>query len=257
VTTITNVIAPEEDEVANIQNPQGGNFMRNFGDGETKTTTYLRNHMVKTVLKNDMTRSTIIRDNELKKTTTLLEIMGNKSGFFVTDQEQAEMKKRLDSMMANRKDSSARPRNSTPASEFDIVYTSDTKKIAGYNAKKAYIVRTNILGKDSLAVWYTPDIKLLNVPSTGGTSSFGNMMMMNTNTHTNSFDKIDGFVLQYETKMPRGRRMTVEVTKIELDKEIKDKEYDIPKDFEVKPMKDFRMGMPGGPGTQREIRIGG
>jgi hypothetical protein len=45
-------------------------------------------------------------------------------------------------------------------------------------------------------------------------------------------------------KMPRGRLMQVEVTKIELDKEVKDKEFEIPKDFDVKAMKDMQ-GMRG------------
>ena len=40
----------------------------------------------------------------------------------------------------------------------------------------------------------------------------------------NGFEKVDGFILQYETKMPRGRKMIVEVSKIETDKEVKDKE---------------------------------
>ena len=254
VSTTTNVIAPEEDELQNVQNNQGGPGMnfRNFGDGETKSTTYIKGGMVKTVMKNDMGRSTIIRNNDSKLTTTLIEMMGNKTGFYITDEEQANMRKRMDSMQ------NARPRDSANANRgtrlertVDVVYTEETKKISGYTCKKAYIVRSSILGKDSMAVWYTPEIKIANTPSTGGMSGFGAM----GGSMNNGFDKIDGFVMQYETKMPRGRKMEVTVNKIELDKKIEDKEFEVPKDFDVKPMKEFQGMMRGGPGNvQFQIR---
>ena len=40
-----------------------------------------------------MGRSTIYRDNDAKMTTTVVEAMGNKMGFFATDEEQAAMLK--------------------------------------------------------------------------------------------------------------------------------------------------------------------
>jgi hypothetical protein len=45
----------------------------------------------------------------------------------------------------------------------------------------------------------------------------------------------------------------VEVTKINIEKEVADKEFEIPKDFVVKPIKDMQNG--NGPGIQ--IRMGG
>ncbi|MCP9750320.1 hypothetical protein [Ferruginibacter sp. HRS2-29] len=257
VTTTTTVIAPEEDELQNVQN-QGaggpGQMFRNFGDGETKSTTYLKNDLVKTIIKTDMGRSTIIRNNNTKVTTTLLEMMGRKTGFYVSDEEQAQMRKRMDSMMQNRKvDSGATVRTRPASSENKIeVHTTDeTKKIAGYTCKKAYVVTTRILGiKDSNAIWYTPEIKLQNLHSTGGTMGFGGF------GSTNGFDKVDGFVMAYEAKMPRGRKMTVEVSKIDISKEIADKEFEIPKDFEVKPMKEMQNMFGGGQGGRVELRMG-
>ncbi|MDB5201191.1 MAG: hypothetical protein JWQ27_600 [Ferruginibacter sp.] len=255
ISTTTNVIAPEEDELTNVQNGPGNGgggmaMFRNFGDGETKSTTYLKNNMVKTVMKSDMGRSTILRDNDKKLTTTLIEMMGNKTGFYITDAEQAEMRKRMDSMMqARRATDSAQTRRSTPAANnTEVVYTEQAKKIAGYNCKKAYVVTTRFLGKDSMAVWYTPDIKLNNISSTGGMSGFGNM------GGATGLDKIDGFVMQYEMNMPRGRKMTVEVTKVDTGKEVADKEFEIPKDFEVKPMKEMQNMMGGGRGGMQIIR---
>jgi hypothetical protein len=245
VSTTTNVIAPEDDELQNVQNQgQGGGMgamFRNFGDGETKATTYLKNDMVKTVMKTDMGRTTVIRNNGTKLTTTLIEMMGNKTGFYITDSEQVVMREKMDSMMkSRRKDSAEHTLPANTPNPVNVIVTDETKKIAGYTCKKAYLVTTHILGiKDSVAVWFTPDIKLENVTSTGGLSGFGNMGTIN------GLDKIDGFVMGYETKMRRNRRMVVEVTKIDTSKDVADKEFVIPKDFDVKPMKDMQ-GMGGG-----------
>ncbi|MEP6713368.1 MAG: hypothetical protein ABJA37_13160 [Ferruginibacter sp.] len=258
VSTTTNVIAPEEDELQNVQNQnQGGGggmaMFRNFGDGETKATTYLKNDMVKTVIKTDMGRTTIIRNNTQKLTTTLLEIMGNKNGFFITDDEQVAMRKRMDSMsQARRKDSLKQQPRSEINNNVEVSYANDTKKIAGYICKKAYVITAKFLGvKDTVAVWYSPEIKLQNIASTGGLSGFGNAGTVN------GFDKIDGFVMGYEMNMRRNRHMTVEVTKIDIAKEIADKEFEIPKDFVIKPMKDMQSLFGNGGGGGFQIRAGG
>ena len=260
VNTTTTIIAPDEEDVSNIQTQgEGGGRMmfRNFGDGETKSVTYLKNDLVKTVMKSDMGRTTTIRDNAKKLTTTLIEMMGTKTGYYATDEEAANMRKRVDSMMQatrNAGDSSRTMRVVRPDnSQTEIVYTEETKKIAGYVCKKAWIVNTRILGiKDSSVVWYTPEIKLNNISSTGGLSGFGNMM--GASGSANAFSKIDGFVMRYENKMGRGRQMIVEVTKIDLGKELADKEFEIPKDFDVKPMQEMQQMMQGGGGQRIMFR---
>ncbi len=258
--TTTTITAPEEEDVTAIQNqgggPAGGMRMMFGGDGETKSVTQVKNDLVKTVMKSDMGRTTIIRNNANKMTTTLLEMMGNKTGFYISDDEQAKLRVEMDSMMKARSKDSASVRMMRPAEAAvpDLVYTSETKKIAGYQCKKAYLVTTKLLGfKDSTIVWYTPDIKVNNVSSIGGSFSMG---MGGATTASNGFEKIDGFVMGYETKMRRGRTMLVQVNKIEIDKEIADKEFEVPKDFDVKPMKEMRNMMGGGgrPGSNFEIR---
>lgn len=247
INTTTTVIAPETEEVQNIQGGQGGGnqFFRNFGDGETKSVTTIKDDKVKTILKNDMGRTTIIRDNNAKLTTTLLEIMGNKTGFFITDDEQADLKVKMDSMMQSRraKDSTKPARPATTSYPVEISYVDGSKKVAGYDCKKALVITTRLLGiKDTVAVWYSPEIKLQNTASTGGTSSFGGFggNGFGNFTSLNGLDKINGFVMQYEMNMRRGRRMIVEVTKIDLKKEVTEKDFEIPKDFDVKPMKEFQ-----------------
>ena len=238
ITTNTNIIAPEDEDVSQIQNQSGGGFnYRNFGDGETKSTTYIKNDLVKTNFKSESFRGTLYRNNTTKITTTIFEIMGNKQGVYTSDNDQADMMKRMDSMMKERAktDSTMKPRTRNVDFKSEVVYVNETKKIAGYESKKALIITDKLITKDTLVVWYTPDVKFANVSSTGGTSGFGNM----GGTNNNSFDQINGFVMMYERNMPRGRKMEVKVTKIETDKEIADKEFDIPKDVEIKSMKEM------------------
>lgn len=111
------------------------------------------------------------------------------------------------------------------------------------------IITDKLLSKDTLAVWYKPGVKFANVSSTGGTSGFGNLGGAGGNI---PFEKIVGFVIMYELGMPRGRKMEVKVTKIETYKEIADKEFEVPKDVEIKSMKE--MTGPGGPGGFRVQR---
>ncbi len=247
--TTTNIIAPEEDDVQNIQGAnQGGMNFRNMLDGEIKSTTYIKNDLMKTVLKSEMGRSTIIRDNNKKLTTTLMEIMGMKQGFYATDEEQAEEKRKRDSIQQSRRknDSTFKAPPAPDDKQVEVVYTNETKKIAGYQCRKAYFVTTRLLGKDSMAVWFTPELKIPYLSFTGGLSG----LPMGASANLTKFELIDGFIMAYETKFMRNRKMQIEVTKIDLEKEIADKEFDIPKDFELKPMKEMRhmFGGMGGPG---------
>lgn len=255
VTTKTTIVASEqeEDQTRTFTGDDGQTrvIRMSGGDGETKTTTSLKNDLVKTFSESEMGRTTVIRDNSKKVTTTIMEMMGKKTGFYATDEDQAEMAKRMDSMMQSRGQNAGFSRSNTPP-VFSIEYKEDGKKIAGYACKKALIIGTRTNGKsDTTEVWYSPDFKIQNLPSTGG--SLGGFSAMTTATGPSGFENLNGFPMQYERKMSRGRTMTVQVTKLVTDKDIADKEFEIPKDIEVKPMKDMQNG--GGPGFQ--IRIGG
>ncbi len=253
ISTTTNVIAPEDEDVSQVQNQGGGGFnFRNMGDGETKTTTYVKNDLVKTNLKSETFKGAIYRDNTKKITTTIFEIMGNTSGFYSSDDDQAEMKKKMDSMREARSNTDTAMKRRTRTVDFQatVVYLDETKKIAGFNCKKALIITDKLLSKDTLAVWYTPEIKFANIASTGGTSGMG--AMAGGFGGATNFEKIDGFVMQYERSMPRGRVMEVKVTKIDMDKDIAAKEFEIPKDVELKSMKEM-----SGPGGGMRMMMGG
>ncbi len=258
VNITTTIVAPEGEDVSNIQNQGDGRMnFRNFGDGETKSVVYIKNDMVKTVAKSDMGRTTTIRDNKAKLTTTLLEIMGNKTGFYATDEEQEQVKKSMDSMMrARSKDSVARPApKQSEASQIDLVLTEETKKIAGYDCKKAYLITTKLMIiKDTATVWYTPSFKVPNFTPSGAAGAI--VSFTNPGNTSNGLEKIDGFIMRYETKMRRNRTMIMEVTKVDLAKDIADKEFNIPKDFDVKSMKEMRSQMGNGQGMQFQMRRG-
>jgi hypothetical protein len=259
ITTKTTIITPEGAEDNMPPAPASANgeevrVVRFGGDGETKSVTSIKGDMVKTFTESEIGRTTVLRDNNKKITTTLMEMMGNKTGFYATDEEQQQMTKRMDSLMQSR-NANGTNTNANIIVSTAFVYTEETKKIAGLVCKKALLVNTRKNDtKDTNTVWYCPDFKLQGVASTGGAmGGFGGFG--GRNTSLGSLSELNGFPMQYEMKMNRGRKMIVEVTKINLDKEIADKEFEVPKDFVVKPMKDmqsgdgrvqFRIGGPGG-----------
>ena len=245
VTTKTTIVAPEGDEtqVQDMRTADGGGevrVMRFGGDGETKTTTWLKSDLVKTFSESEMGRTTIIRDNAKKMTTTIMEMMGRKSGFYATDVDQDEMRKRMDSMMKTRsQNANGNFGGLNSPAVFTIAYLDERKKISGYSCKKALVIGTRSNGKsDTTTVWYCPDFKIQNLPSTGGAA--GGFGGFNVTAGATGMEGLNGFPMQYERNMNRGRRMTVEVTKLVIDKDVADKEFEIPKDIEVKPMKDMQ-----------------
>jgi len=256
INTTMNVIAPEEEDVQSIGGGgegRGGMNFRNMMDGETFFTTYLKDNLVKTNIKSEMGKSTIFRDNEKKLTTTIIEMMGNKSGFVATDEEQVAMQKQRDSMMAERRkrDTSSNARREErvkvePTTE--ISYTKESKKIAGFNCTKAYLITSRFLGiKDTSVIWVAPDFKLNNVLQVGGMSAMPGMGSMMGGT-LNGLEKVEGFVMGYEMKMRRGRVMEVYVTKIDLEKAVDNKEFELPKGIEIKPLKEMQNMFGGGRG---------
>ena len=67
INTKTTIVSPEGDEAPaqTITSGDGGEtrIMRFGGDGETKTTTWLKNDLLKTFSESEMGRTTVIRDN--------------------------------------------------------------------------------------------------------------------------------------------------------------------------------------------------
>ena len=253
ITTKTTIVSLEEDDYTVAPPPPSAEgaevrIMRFGGDGETKSITQIKNNLVKTVINNEINSTTTIRDNDKKVTTTLMQMNGSTTGFYATDEDQEKMRKQMDSLMQSRREN-GQVAESIVTPTTDIVYIDESKKIAGMQCKKAILITTRKNKTDSNMVWYCPDFKVQGVTSTGGIAGFGGKA-----TQVAGLEKLNGFPMQYETTMNRGRKMIVEVTKIDIEKEIKDKEFELPKDVEIKAMKDMQQ-MGGGRAFQ--IRVGG
>lgn len=234
----------------NISRNAGGDDDGNTGFGaaggmESKSTVYFKGDMIKTYSESDFGNTTVIIDKKDKKTTTLTEAMGRKTGFYSTEADEAVMRQRMDSIRQAR-GQQANSQNNTEAPEAEIINSNETKKIAGYTCKKAIIQTKTRQGVINEAiVWYTPDFKMPpGYPMAGNTGGggFGRGMrgQGGGGFGITGLDKIDGFVMSYEVKRPNGFEMSMEVTKVELDPAIDDKVFEIPKGFDVKPIGEMR-----------------
>jgi hypothetical protein len=226
----------------------GGESDRNFNfpsNAEGKITAYVKDDMSKIMMQSDFANTTTIVDGKNKKTTTLTESMGRKYGFYTTEEDRKELRERMDSVRKARQDSlkkagveEPQTNNNFGGNREEIVYTEEAKKIAGLNCKKAIIKSTNRQGVTTeTPVWYCPDFKLAQQISLSGGGMFNAGGLR-------SLEKINGFPMAYEISRPNGFRLSVEVTKVETDAKIDDKEFDVPSGYDIKPMKDMR-----GPGA--------
>lgn len=227
------------------------------GGIESRTTVYFKGDMIKTHSESDFGNTTVIIDKKNKKTTTLTEAMGRKTGFYSTAEDEAAIRQRMDSMRQER----GQPANSQ-SGETEIINSNETKKIAGYTCKKAILKTSTRQGTTNEAiVWYTSDFKMApGYPVAGNTGGggFGRGMrgQRGASLGITGLDKIDGFVMGYEVKRPNGFEMNMQVTKIELDPVIEDKVFDIPKGYDIKPLKEMQ-GQFGQGGGRRANRNAG
>jgi hypothetical protein len=263
ITTKTTVVVPEGEEERIRRSlpalPEGAEVrIMNFaGGGETISITTVKGDLVKIFTETEMSRSTVLRDNAKKTTTTITEAMGTKSGLLQTDDDREAMRKRMDSIVQNRVQQAGLGVSNTglTVTNTDFVYMDETKKIAGLQCKKVLFVNTRQNGKkDSIAVWYSPDFMIEGLPKLNGSAS-GRVSFSGRSPISLPFEKLAGFPMQYEIKTASGRSTTVEVTKVVLDKEIADKEFMVPKDVTVRNMKDMQMEG-GGDGRIRTIISG-
>lgn len=231
----------------------GGGGMQMPRDVEVNTTVYHKGEQTKLETASDFGNNMTFIDRQNKKTTTLMEMMGKKMGFYSTDADQEAMQKRMDSSRNARRDSLEKMGLSfAKPAEPEITYTEETRTIAGMKCKKA-IIKTK--GRDNAVtetmVWYSPDFKLADGVSLTGGSGGGGMRAMGMSPQ--GMDKINGFPMEYEITRQNGMKMHMVVTKVQLDPEIADKTFEIPKGYDIKPMSEA-----GGPGGNRMMfRQGG
>ena len=226
--------------------PGGGGFSMPR-DIETNTTTTFSTNFMKTESMSDFGHNTVIVDRVNKKTTTLIEAMGRKTGFYSTDADGEVQRARQDSMRNARRDSLAALGITFRDNKPELIYSEETKKISGYTCKKVTIKSTGQNGQVSESiVWYNPDFKIAprsaapNASSGGFGGPGGGMSMMSGGVP--GMNLIEGFPMEYEITRGNGFKIHMTVLKVQLDANIEDKEFEIPKGYDLKPQSAMENG---------------
>jgi len=202
---------------------------------------------MKTESISDFGHNTVIVDRVNKKTTTLIEAMGRKTGFYSTDADAEAQRARQDSMRNARRDSLAALGITFRDNKPELIYSEETKKISGYTCKKVTIKSTGQNGQVSESVvWYNPDFKIApksaapNATSGGFGGPGGGMSMMSGGVP--GMNLIEGFPMEYEITRGNGFKVHMTVLKVQLDANIDDKEFEIPKGYDLKPQSAMENG---------------
>ena len=232
--------------------PGGGGGSRGGGGGdmggftmpremETNSTMYYTPNYMRVESLTDFGNNIVITDRVNKKTTTLIEAMGRKTGFVSTDAEAEAQRARMDSMRNLRRDSLAALGISFKENKPELIYSDETKKVSGITCKKVTLKSIGQNGQVSEnVIWYNPDFKIAatstaasaNPGGFGGGS--GRMSMMGGSIP--GLDLINGFPMEYEMVRGNGFKMHMTVLKVQPDAQIDDKTFEVPKGFDIKPM---------------------
>ncbi len=194
----------------------------------------------------DFGNNVVITDRKNKKTTTLIESMGRKTGFYSTDADAEAQKARMDSMRNRRRDSLAALGIVFKDNKPELIYSDETKKVSGMVCKKVTIKSIGQNGQVSEnVVWYNPDFKIAPAsmaPSGSGGGFGGGRGMMSMMAGVPGMDLIQGFPMEYEMVRNNGFKTHMIVTKVQLDPSIDEKIFEIPKGFDLKPASSFENG---------------
>lgn len=237
--------------------PPGGFTMPR--DMETTTTmTYSPDYM-KIESLSDFGNNVVITDRKKKVTTTLIEAMGRKTGWYTSDAEAEAQRLRQDSIRKARRDSLAELGLTFTDNKPELIYSDETKKVSGYTCKKVTIRTKGQNGQVSEnVIWYNPDFKLAESSTAasaggggfGGGGGRGRMSMM---SGAPGLDQINGFPMEYESTAQNGFKIHMVVLKVQIDPAIDEKTFEIPKGFDVKPQSTFE----GQGGMRMIFRSGG
>ncbi len=237
----------------------GGGEGMNFTmprDMETTTTMYYTPDFMKVESMSDFGNNVVITDRINKKTTTLIEAMGRKTGFFSTDAEAEQRNARQDSMRNARRDSLAQLGLTFRDNKPELVYSEETKKVSGVTCKKVTIKTTGQNGQVSEnVIWYDPSFKIAPSSTKAGANPGGfgggrGGMMMGGGLQ--GLDLIEGFPMEYEMTRGNGFKIHMTVLKAQPDAAIDAKTFEIPKGFDIKP----QSAMENGGGMRMMFRNG-
>ena len=155
-------------------------------------TMYVKGEKSRTEQPSGMGNTITIVDSKEKSMFIILDMMGMKNAYKLTPEE-----------MEKQKGSASKP---------EIVYSDETKTIAGYTCKKAEITQDGLTS----TVYYTEEI-----PS----------------GHSKNFGDLKGFPMEYTIKA-NGMTIVTEVKSVSTEK-ISDKFFAVPEGYEIKPYSEF------------------
>ncbi len=214
-------------------------------DMETTSTMYYTPNYMKVESASDFGNNIVITDRVNKKTTTLIEAMGRKTGFYSSDSDDQAMKATTDSLRELKKDSLKLMGLTFKENKPEITYVDETKKIAGYTCKKAIIKSKGQNGEVAESiVWYNPEFKISPISSAAGnTQGFGGGRgRMTMGGGIQGLEQIEGFPMEYEITRNNGFMIHMTVLKVQTDATIDEKLFEIPKGFDLKPMSSIQGG---------------
>jgi len=240
---------------------EGGGFSMPR-DMETNTTMYYTPSFMKVESMSDFGNNVVITDRINKKTTTLIEAMGRKTGFYSTDADMEAMKAKTDSMRQLRRDSLQAMGITFKDNKPELVYSDETKKISGVVCKKVTIKSKGQGGAvTENVIWYNPEFKMAATSTAAGnTGGFGGGGgrgggMMSMAGGIQGLELIEGFPMEYEMVRGNGFKIHMTVLKVQPDANIDEKIFEIPKGFDLKPMSSMQGG--NGEGMRMIFRRGG
>lgn len=259
---LNNAIVKAKIEVTTDANNAGGGDgapMIQMAGNETDIKIFVKDSMRKVLTQNNFMNNIVLYDGKSGINTTLTESGGEKSGFTQTKEEREMQQKRMDSIRKARENGEGEGgpgrmviRMGGAMEPVAIEYTEEAKEINKMKCKKAVVTSKKQDGSlVKTDVWYSPDFML---PSGLGFSR-GSLNLAG----------LKGMAVMYETTNTinmGGNEMTMtthfEVSSIEQNANIADKEFTVPKGYEVKTYQEYLKDNPDGmPGMRRVFRIGG
>jgi hypothetical protein len=224
-------------------------------DMETTTTMYYTPDFMKVESLSDFGNNVVITDRINKKTTTLIEAMGRKTGFFSTDAEAEQRNARQDSMRNARRDSLALLGLTFRDNKPELIYSEESKKISGVTCKKVTIKTAGQNGQVSESViWYDPSFKIATNSTKPGANpgGFGGGRGGMMAGGIQGLELIEGFPMEYEMTRGNGFKIHMTVLKAQPDANIDAKTFEIPKGFDIKS----QSAMENGGGMRMMFRTG-
>lgn len=166
--------------------------------------TYYKDNFIRTDQVSPMGTVASISNNETNESTVLFDMMGQKMAVKSTKKEYEESIKDL---------------------KYEVTYSDETKKILGYNCKKATVKSDD--GKE-MTVFYTEDINVKN-----------------PNANNPAFKDIKGVALEY-TQPTKDEELTLKLTAKEVKKsKIKKTMFTVPSGYKVITKEEFKSMIGG------------